>query len=624
MFSQNPQVAALTLCFGVFELDLQSGELRKAGRLIKLPPQPLRILTLLATRKDVVTRDEIQKQIWSDATYVDFERGINHCISQIRSALDDNTGTPRYVQTLPRRGYRFVAPVVEREHDKIQPPERIPSLEPRTAARFALVAFCLIVVLAGGVFGWRHISTEQNLQRSKVPLAVLPFVNLSGDPQQDYFAEGMTEALITQLGKFSRLRVISNQTVMHFNGINSPASEIARQLNVNEIVKGFVLQSNGKVRISAQLIDPASGTYVWTGSYEGDLRDVLTIQREVADGIASKIRVTMTPQERQRVRSDEEVNPAAHEAYLRGRYYSSKRTRQALDKSIEYFLSAVKEDPNYAPAYAGLADSYNLLAYSGALPPKVAYPEATTAAMKALQLDDTSADAHTSLADIRSVYEWKWSEAEAEYRRAIELNSSYAIAHQWYASYLGAMGRPKESVLEAKQALGLDPLSLVINSNVGWSYYLAGRYDDAIASWQSTLEMDSAFGLAHLDLGRAYQQKNMHEPAISEMLKAIALSGETPAALAALGYSYAAAGKPTQTIEIVNRLKTMAETSYVPAYDLAVLYAGLGKRDDALNWLQEAYGERCGELLYIKVDPRLDSLRDDPRFAALTRDMGLQ
>ncbi|MGA9471323.1 MAG: winged helix-turn-helix domain-containing protein [Terriglobales bacterium] len=623
MFSQNPPGGKGILCFGVFELDLESGELRKAGRLIKVSPQPLRVLALLATRNDVVTRDEIQKQVWSDATYVDFERGINHCISQIRAVLDDNTGTPRYVQTLPRRGYRFVAPVVPRDRDQLPSAQASSSQKSKTAPRFAFVAVCLTVALASTGFAWKRIAAEHNLQRPRVPLAVLPFNNLSGDPQQDYFAEGMTEALITQLGKFSRLRVISKQSVMHFNGNDSPPSEIARQLNVDEIVKGFVLQSNGKVRITAQLIDPALGTYVWTGSYEGDLRDVLRIQREVASAIAAKIRVSMTPQEQQRVRGNEEVDPAAHLAYLRGRFYWNKRTRPALDRSIEYFQTAVKEDPNYAPAYAGLADSYNLLAYSGALPPQVAYPEATAAAMKALQLDDTSADAHTSLADIRSVYEWKWSEAEAEYRRAIELNSSYAIAHQWYASYLVAMGRPEESVSEAKEALRLDPLSLAINSNVGWTYYLARRYQDAIASWRATLDMDSDFGLAHLDLGRAYQQQNMYEPATTEMLKAIALCGETPSALAALGYSYAAAGKPAQTIEIVNRLKAMAETSYVPAYDIAVLYAGLGSKDEAFRWLQVAYRERSGELLYIKVDPRLDNLRGDPRFVTLLRDMGL-
>ncbi|MGB8590117.1 MAG: tetratricopeptide repeat protein [Candidatus Acidiferrales bacterium] len=620
------QLSPRTLSFGVFELDLQDGELRKAGRLIKLSPQPLRVLALLAARKDIVTRDEIQELIWNGATYVDFERGINHCISQIRAVLEDNTDTPRYIQTLPRRGYRFIAPVrpiPPGNRDQIQRLEQNPSSKFRTGPWLRLAAICLIVVLTGTVFGLKRASTEQSLRRSKVPLAVLPFNNLSGDPQQDYFAEGMTEALITELGKFSRLRVISKQSVMHFNGIDSPPSEIARQLNVSEIVKGFVLQSDGKVRITAQLIDPTSGTYVWTDSYEGELRDVLTIQGEVASAIASKIRVAMTPQEQERVGATQEVNPSAHEAYLRGRYYWNKRTKQALNKSIDYFQAAIKQDPKYAPAYAGLADSYNLLAYSGALAPNVAYPEATTAAMKALQLDDNSADAHTSLADIQSVYEWKWSEAEAQYRRAIELNPSYAIAHQWYASYLVAMGRPEESISEAKQALQLDPLSLIINSNLGWSYYLAGRYDEAIASLRATLDMDSDFGLAHVNLGRAYVQENMFEPAISEMLKGIALNGESPGALAALGYSYTAAGKTEQAIETVNKLKAMAKSNYVPAYDIAVLYAGLGNKDETMNWLQKAYEERCGELLYIKVDPRLARLREDRRFVALTREMGM-
>ncbi len=634
MAPQDSQTNACILCFGVFELDLQNGELRKAGRLVRLPPQPLRVLGLLATRKDIVTRDEIQRQIWSDATYVDFERGINHCISQIRAALDDTSGTPRYIQTLPRRGYRFIATVVERSREPIQSPPPKPNSSPvsksspisRTIPVFGFIAMCLIALVAGSVFAWKRVSAEQKLRQEQVPLAVLPFNDLSGDPQRDYFAEGMTEALIAQLGKFSRLRVISKQSVMHFNGSNSPPSEIARQLNVSEIVKGFVLQSNGKVRITAQLIDPASGTYIWTDSYEGDLRDVLTIQREVATAIAAKIRIAMTPEERARDgnRMPEEVKPKAHEAYLRGRYYWNKRTQEGLTKSIEYFQDAVKEDPNYAAAYAGLADSYNLLAYSGALAPDVAYPQATRAVMKALELDDTSADAHTSLADIKSVYEWKWSEAEAQYRRAIELNPSYAIAHQWYASYLVAMKRPEESFMEAKQALELDPLSLAINSNVGWSYYLAGKYDNSIETWRATLEMDPSFGLAHLDLGRAYQQKNMNGLATSEILKAIDLSGETPGALAVLGYSYAVAGNIPKANKIVNKLKQMATTSYIPAYDIGVVYAGLGSRDEALTWLRKSYKERCGELLYINVDPRWNGLRADPQFIALTREMGLQ
>ena len=610
--------------FGVFELDLKNLELRKSGTLIRLPPQPFKVLALLANHPgELVTRDDIQQQIWMGAAYVDFERGINHCVSQIRAVLEDDAETPRYIQTLPRRGYRFIAPISKETRAAVESSERSPLFSLSNASGFRLGALCLVVVLAATVFGLKHAATEQKAKLSKVPLAVLPFDNLSGDPRQDYFAEGMTEALITQLGKFSGLRVISKQSVMHFNGVDSPTSEIARELNVNEIVKGSVIQSNGRVRITAQLIDPASGSYVWSDSYEGDIRNILTLQSEVASAIAGKIKIVMTPQERENVKSLQGVNPAAHEDYLRGRYYWNKRTREALNRSIEYFELAIKEDPQYAPAYAGLADSYNLLAFSGALAPKVAYPQATQAAMKALLLDDTLADAHTSLADIRSVYEWKWSEAEREYRRAIELNRSYAIAHQWYASYLIAMGRTEESISEAKQALELDPLSLMINSNLGWSYYLAGRDDEAIEHYRVVIEMDPNFGPAHLNLGRVYEQKEMFEPAILEIQKAISLSNETPSALAALGYAYGVAGKLAQATETADRLKTMSQKGYVPPYDLAVVYAGLGNKDEALRWLQQAYQERSGELLYIKVDPRLVSLRTDRKFLALTREMGL-
>jgi TolB-like protein/DNA-binding winged helix-turn-helix (wHTH) protein/Flp pilus assembly protein TadD len=619
-----PQVDPSAIRFGVFELDLKNLELRKAGSLIRLPPQPFKVLALLANHPgELVTRDDIQHQIWMGAAYVDFERGINHCVSQIRAVLEDDAETPRYIQTLPRRGYRFIAPISGETGAPVVSSDRSPLSSLWNTSGFRLGALCLVVVLAATVFGLKHAATEQKAKLSKVPLAVLPFDNLSGDPRQDYFAEGMTEALITQLGKFSGLRVTSKQSVMHFNGVDSPANEIARELNVNEIVKGSVIQSNGRVRITAQLIDPTSGSYVWSDSYEGDIRNILTLQSEVASAIASKIKIVMTPQERENVKSLQGVNPAAHEDYLRGRYYWNKRTREALNRSIEYFELAIKEDPQYAPAYAGLADSYNLLAFSGALAPKVAYPEATRAAMKALQLDDTLADAHTSLADIRSVYEWKWSEAEKEYRRAIELNTSYAIAHQWYASYLVAMGRTAESISEAKQALELDPLSLMINSNLGWSYYLAGRDDEAIEHYRVVIEMDPNFGPAHLNLGRAYEQKEMFAPAILEIQKAISLSNETPSALAALGYAYGVAGQMKEATETADRLKTMSQKGYVPPYDLAVIYAGLGNKDEALRWLQQAYQERSGELLYIKVDPRLVSLRADRKFLALTREMGL-
>jgi len=481
--------------FGVFELDQQELELRKDGTLLKLAPQPFRVLALLADCEgQVVTRDEIQKLLWHDATYVDFERGINHCVSQIRAVLEDHAETPRYIKTIPRRGYRFIAPVsVERPTSKMVPV----ASRGRTVRLFLGIATGFLAVLAVGFL----VSKRASLAR----------------------------------------------------------------------------------------------------------------QRPAGVSLAEDRRTSFS----------QAINPQTFEAYLRGRYYWNKRTPSGLKKSIEYFQDAIERDPNFAQAYAGMADSYNLLAYAGSLPPKYAYLQATNAAMKAVRLDDTLADAHTSLADIHSVYDWNWPAAEKEYRRAIELNASYAIAHQWYASYLIATGRSDEGIEQARKALELDPLSLMINSNVGWSYYLVRRYDDALLQFQATLELDANFGPAHLNLGRVYEGKGKMEEAIFEMNKGISLSGESPGGLAALGHAYAVFGMRNKAREIIDHLMTLSEEGYVAPYDIAVVYAGLGNDELALSWLQKAYESRCGELMYIKVDPRLDRMRGDSRFRSLQHKMGL-
>jgi len=606
--------------FGVFELDQQELELRKDGILLKLPPQPFRVLALLADREgQVVTRDEIQKLLWHDATYVDFERGINHCVSQIRAVLEDHAETPRYIKTLPRRGYRFIAPISAEQPS----PKLAPGAAHSRATRLSLaITICFLAVLAVGLSVFKRASVARQ-RAGAVPLAVLPFENLGDDPKQAYFANAMTDALITQLGRLSELRVTSNQSSMHYAGTTSPPVEIARALNVTRIVRGSVIQSNGRVRISAQLLDASSGDFLWTDSYEGDMQNLLTLQSEVANAIASNIKGVVTLPANRRTPVPQAINPQTLEAYLRGRYYWNKRTPGGLKKSIEYFQDAIERDPTFAQAYAGMADSYNLLAYSGALPPKYAYEQATDAAMKAVRLDDTLADAHTSLADIHSVYDWNWPAAEKEYRRAIELNASYAIAHQWYASYLIAIGRSEEGIEQARKALELDPLSLMINSNLGWSYYLVRRYDDALHQFQATLELDTNFGPAHLNLGRVYEQKGNVAEAISEMKKGISLSGESPGGLAALGHAYAIFGMRSKALETIDRLMALSTDGYVAPYDIAVVYAGLGNDELALAWLQKAYENRCGELMYIKVDPRLDQLRSDNRFRVLQHKMGL-
>ncbi len=454
-------------------------------------------------------------------------------------------------------------------------------------------------------------------------VAVLPLQNLSRDPEQEYFADGMTEALIADLAKIAALRVISRTSVMQYKGTKKPLPEIARELNVHAVVEGAVLRSGDRVRITAQLIEATTDRHLWAESYERDFRDILALQSEVARAIASEIKIKVTPQEQARLAQTRPVNPGAYEAYLKGSYYSNKRTEEAITKAIEYFEKAVEKDPGYALAYAGLADSYSLLVRYGAVQPREAMPKAKVAAQKALQFDDTLAEAHTSLAYASLHHDWNWKAAEQQFKRAIELTPNYATAHQWYARYLTAMGRFEEAIRQVQRARELEPLSLIINSAVGYAYYFARQYDRAIEESRKALEMEPNFSRTHWNLGLAYEQKGMFEPAIAEFQQAIALSGESPVIQAALAHAYAVAGKRGEAQKALDGLKELSSRRYVPSYPIAGIYAGLGDRDQAFRWLEKAYEERDNGLPYLKVDPILDVLRRDERFAALVRRVGL-
>jgi serine/threonine protein kinase/TolB-like protein/Flp pilus assembly protein TadD len=455
-------------------------------------------------------------------------------------------------------------------------------------------------------------------------IAVLPLANFSGDPEQEYFADGMTEAVITELGKIGALRVISRTSVMQYKGARTPLPEIARALKVDAVVEGSVLRFGDRVRITAQLIEAATDRHLWSESYERDLRDVLTLQREVARAIANQIQIKLTPQEQARLANAGSVNPEAYDTYLKGRYYQEKRTEEGLKKSIEYFEQAIAKDPNYAPAYSGFADSYSYLGNHGFFPPNEASPRAKAAAAKALEMDESLAEAHTSLAYVKMNYDWDWVGAGKEYRRAIELNPGYTKAHSLYAWYLAAQGRFGEAIAEMKRALELDPLSLYDNTNLGWHLRMARRYDEAIEQLRMTLDMDPTFAQGRLDLGQVYEQKKMYEQAIVEFRKAITLYGGSAPSTAALGHAYAVAGKRDEAEKVLSELKALSKQKYVSSFDVAVIYTGLGEKEQAFAWLEKAYKQRDGWLAgRLKVDPRLDSLRSDLRFADLLRRVGL-
>ena len=454
-------------------------------------------------------------------------------------------------------------------------------------------------------------------------LAVLPLENLSGDPQQEYFADGMAYELITDLAQVSALKVIAPSSVMRYRRTQKTVSEIAQELHVDAVVEGSVLRYGDRVRITVQLIQAATDKNLWADSYERDLRDVLALQDEVARSITTQVKIRLTLQENARLNQTRPVNPEAHEDYLKGRYYWNKRTEANLNKSIEYFQDAIQKDAGYAQAYAGLADCYAVLPNYSATSPQEAYPKAKAAAERAIQIDDTLAEAYAPLALITEFYSYDWSSAEKEFKRAIELSPNYATAHQWYAGMLARIGQHERALAEVRRAQELDPLSLIINHNVGWYLYFARQYDQAIEQLRKTLELDASFGPAHETLGLCYVRKRMYQQGIGELRKAISLTGGNPNIKVELGNAYAVAGRRTEALEILDELTALSKRSYFSPYLIASVYVGLGDNDQAFAWLEQACEKRDPWLANIKVEPAFDPLHSDPRFVELERRIGL-
>ena len=445
-------------------------------------------------------------------------------------------------------------------------------------------------------------------------LAVLPLENLMGDPEQEYFVDGMTEALISELAQIGALKVISRTSVMRFKGTDKSLPEIARDLGVDGIIEGSVLRAGEQVRITAQLIEGATDRHLWASNYERDLSNILALQSEVARAIAREIKIKLTAREQARLASPRPVNTEVYQLYLRGRYHWNQRTQEGFKKGLEFFEQALERDPTYPLAYAGLADTYSLLANYFLLPPQEAFPRAKAAATKALEIDDTLAEAHASLAFARHHYDWDWSGAEGEYKRALELNPGYATAHQWYAEYLTTVGRHEEAIAEIRRAQELDPLSLVIDSNVGRLLYYAHRYDQAIDELQNTLMLDPNFPWAHVFLGMAFEQKGMYAEAMAEAQKVVALGGGGPNVV--LARAYAASGRTDDARKMLKALQQRYGED-VESYSMGGIHAALGEKDEAFAWLEKAYEENSFFLVFLRVDPWFDPLHTDPRFADL-------
>jgi eukaryotic-like serine/threonine-protein kinase len=453
-------------------------------------------------------------------------------------------------------------------------------------------------------------------------LAVLPLENLSGDPSQEYFADGMTEELTNKLAQISALRVISRTSVAQYKNSHKSLPEVAKELHVDAVVEGSVMRANDRVRITAQLIEASTDQHLWAKTYEREPQDVLTLQDEVAQAIADEVKVTLTPQEQARLSNSRAVNPAAHEAYLQGRFEASKRTGEALTQSVADFQRAIRLDPTYAPAYEGLATASVLLVDYKDVPPAQVLRDAEAAARKALQLDESLAEAHAVLGLIR-LSRAEWPGVLSEFQRAIELNPGDANAHHWHALALSVAARNEEAIAEIKLAQELDPRSLIISANIGWCEYLAGKYDDAVEQARKTLELDASFPVAHGYLGQAYLEKGKYEEAFEELRKALSLSGDETSYKAELANAYAVAGRKKEANELLQDLLQRSSRQYVSAYSLALVYAGLGENDEAFKWLDKAYQERAVRLINVVVHPRFASLRPDPRFKALIKGIGI-
>jgi TolB-like protein/DNA-binding winged helix-turn-helix (wHTH) protein/Flp pilus assembly protein TadD len=639
-----PLQAKVIFEFGPFRMDPAERLLLREKAPVQLPPKVFDVLVVMvASRGRLLGKDELLRTVWPD-TFVE-ESNLALYISLLRKALRDSEDGFQYIETVPRHGYRFVAEVREIADSPdsgvspVATPRRQPTPEiggghgvPEPASpwnRFRHRAFAitgLAILLAALILAlplWKG-------QRNPVPepirsLAVLPLQNLSGDPAQQYFADGMTEALITDIAKIAGLKVISRTSIMQFKDSHERLPQIARELGVDGIVEGSVLRSGDRVRITVQLVRGTTDQHIWAESYERNLRDLVTLQDEVSRTIAGQVQKQIAPPSPQRLATSAAVDPQAREDYLKGRYFWNQRSEAGYLKAIDYFQAAVNEDPQYAQAYAGLADSYALL---GSLPETrirdTAMPKAKEMALAALKLDDSLPDAHTSLAFVEMHYEWKFKEAEQEYKRSLDLDPNYSTAHQWYAIDLVALGRMDEAVAELRRARETDPLSAIINTDMAEMLFWARRPDEALQQSRATVDMAPNFAHAHRVLARIYAEKHMFPEAIAEGKQAVALSGDSPWMLLDLATIYVQAGKKTEAYDCMRRAARNSPGGVLPDTGPAIgLFLALGDTDRAFQVMESLYKQRDGGLIVLNTTPPEASIRSDPRFQQLLQRVGL-
>ena len=560
--------------FGVFEFDAETGEVWNAGRRIRLQEQARQVLLMLVKRPgQLVTREEVRAALWPDDTFVDFDAGVNVVVNKIRYVLHDSASSPRFIETLPRRGYRFIAPVA--------PSAVLNAVEDR-------------------------------------PIAVLPFANLTSGGEGEHFAEGLAEDIISMLAKLPGLRVVARTSAFAF-GSKEDARRIGEVLHVSAVLEGSVRMSERRIRVTARLVDATNGFHLWAERYDRNIRDIFDIQDEIAQAIFENLKGPLlgAGQKGHRPKNFETYN-----AHLKGRYYWNKRSADDLQKAIACFQQAIAADPDYAPAYCGLADSYAVLGLHGMLSPKVISGPCIEAAEIGVRLDPTLAEAHASLGTALILYDWDWAAAEHEFQRALELDPNSAIARYGYSRLLTCTGRVRDGLQQMRRALGLDPLSLMIATALGWTLLAARRYDEAIHELQSVLDMDSAFVWANIFLGWAYGHQGRFDAAVGALEKACRAPGGSTTALGELGRAYALAGKRTEALRILHQLQDLTRERYVAPIDIGRVFDGLGEKDEALMYLEKAVDDRSVTLLLHKPHPFFTTISSEPRIERVLDKIG--
>jgi TolB-like protein/DNA-binding winged helix-turn-helix (wHTH) protein/Flp pilus assembly protein TadD len=610
---------------GEFVVDFVSGEIRRGRECVRLKPQVCRVLSLLAEKPGrIVLRDEIQREVWGGDTFVDFERGLNSCIKQIRAAFGDEPDAPHYIETIPRRGYRLIAPVepvalVAEEGPEVCVPHQslasqvVNQLSIKRPVIWALLA---IVAIAGITLG---VSREHRSAAGTIRIVVLPFDNLSHDPEQEFFSDGLAEEMITELGRVSpqRLGVIAQTSSARYKRSGKSISEIGKELNVDYVLEGSVRRDGKQMHVTSQLIKAADQTQVWAESYDRPVNDTFVLESELTDRVANALALNPRATSAEVRLIPATQNSEAHEVYLRGRYELNRMTPEGILKARAHLEKAVGLDPKFALAYAALSDTYSLEPWWGNLTPREASPRAKAMAEQALRLDKESAEAHSALGVVRFYYDWDFRGAEREFERAIQLQPGLAIAHYWYAGVLSAEGRHPEAIAAIQRAQELDPLSPVINADAGWYYFYARRYDEAVRECQRALEADPQFGFAVSCILASHRQQHNYQAALADAKQLMEIratkTGEPAPSLAAPDVQ---SGLRSAAGIWLQRLNKLSPHTYISLYQVAALRMWLDDKDQALADLNRAREQRDLLMVFVDVDPRMDSLRSDPRFAS--------